>query len=857
MAINLVSDGSGDKAGAAFVMDLQTAISQLYSNNSGANTPNNPAVGELWHDVSADRLKIFIGPASDNFATLPFVASTGALSVAAGISGVQYSSLDFIDENLITGTTANDSIPSASAVVDLDNARGVTTTAEIGTHNTDTGAHSSLSGTTIANPILTGTIRGSGTMILDPDPDGNSGTLQVNGNLTVNGTTTTINSTVQSHTDKDIILAAGATDNAGVTSAGILLGSPTTLESWLYDGTNWAASAPVKAESFLINTTTVVDSSTNWTGGNLPAASLTGTIASGRLSLVAGDIPDISTDKLTSGTLGVARGGTGVATVTANSLLRGNNANAMVETTIGDGLKLTSNSLDVDPTELGVEEFNNIPSTFGSPGNALVVNSGGTALEYSNSVVDIAAVESWARVSGGAGTTALTNRVLVHNGTDAATGYAWVDANDSNSLDVGLGATEAISVASVQTSGNNTVGGNLTVGGNTDLGDVATDTLTISANIDSDVIPSTNNARDLGSNTRRWAEVHTNNLALDGNTLSAVATTGTLTDSATTAASSKSVRDYISGLSLGGSVVIEAVGGTAKDIDADALAVVTISGITKIFTAKVARTGVVKGTDFDGTGSGQDFTNTTNWTEFTAIGGTQVTINKFTGNGTLFEFTLTTTPDSENDINVFIDGVYQLKDAYTLSGSTLSFGTGNTVPSGSKVEVLIGTTVNFASGSIGNVTASGTITAPTIGTDLTTTLRGDGSNISGLPAGYTGWTVSDGTTTSLTSSGETLTVTDGGGTTAVVSDNTLTISSPSLGTGSTQAALGNHDHEGTYTEPKGGNGTSTEGFFADTNGTGISKTVRFRYRNSGGTLTTLASISVSDILDGVTIDDLG
>ena len=33
-------------------------------------------------------------------------------------------------------------------------------------------------------------------------------------------------------------------------------------------------------------------------------------------------------------------------------------------------------SLDVDPTEIGVEEFNNIPGTFGLAGQVLVVNAG-------------------------------------------------------------------------------------------------------------------------------------------------------------------------------------------------------------------------------------------------------------------------------------------------------------------------------------------------------------------------------------------------------------------------------------------------------------------------------------------------
>jgi len=58
--------------------------------------------------------------------------------------------------------------------------------------------------------------------------------------------------------------------------------------------------------------------------------------------LAAADIPNISTDKLTSGTLGVGRGGTGATTLTANNILVGNGTSAIsapytVETTLSGG----------------------------------------------------------------------------------------------------------------------------------------------------------------------------------------------------------------------------------------------------------------------------------------------------------------------------------------------------------------------------------------------------------------------------------------------------------------------------------------------------------------------------------------
>lgn len=49
--------------------------------------------------------------------------------------------------------------------------------------------------------------------------------------------------------------------------------------------------------------------------------------------LSASDVPNISTSKLTSGTLGVVRGGTGKDSVTANSYLKGNGTGALIERT--------------------------------------------------------------------------------------------------------------------------------------------------------------------------------------------------------------------------------------------------------------------------------------------------------------------------------------------------------------------------------------------------------------------------------------------------------------------------------------------------------------------------------------------
>jgi len=48
-------------------------------------------------------------------------------------------------------------------------------------------------------------------------------------------------------------------------------------------------------------------------------------------------------------------------------------------------------------------------------------------------------------------------------------------------------------------------------------------------------------------------------------------------------------------------------------------------------------------------------------------------IDRFTGNGSQTQFTLSTTPDTENQTMVFLNGVYQNKDVYSVSGANVVF----------------------------------------------------------------------------------------------------------------------------------------------------------------------------------------
>src|SRR5210317_1158095 len=89
----------------------------------------------------------------------------------------------------------------------------------------------------VGNILTTGYIAGPATFTIDPAAVGdNTGTLVVAGNLQVDGTTTTINSTTMEVDDLNITLASGAANAAAANGAGITVdGASATIT---YDGTN-------------------------------------------------------------------------------------------------------------------------------------------------------------------------------------------------------------------------------------------------------------------------------------------------------------------------------------------------------------------------------------------------------------------------------------------------------------------------------------------------------------------------------------------------------------------------------------------------------------------------------------------
>src|SRR5210317_2144894 len=118
-----------------------------------------------------------------------------------------------------------------------------------------------------------------------------------------------------------------------------------------------------------------------------------------------------------------------------------------------------------------------------------------------------------------------------------------------------------------------------------------------------------------------------------------------------------------------------------------------------------------------------------------SISGNSTIYTSLTGDGSTTAFTLSGAPGSENNTQVFMDGVYQQKDSYTVSGTTLTF---DAAPANNvEIEVMsfAQTTINQPGTNTVSV-AELNLSDGTAGQFITT--DGNGTiSFASVPAGYT------------------------------------------------------------------------------------------------------------------------
>ena len=110
---------------------------------------------------------------------------------------------------------------------------------------------------------------------------------------------------------------------------------------------------------------------------------------------------------------------------------------------------------------------------------------------------------------------------------------------------------------------------------------------------------------------------------------------------------------------------------------------------------------------------------TDSWGAIGGSGATNISLNEFSGDGSTTAFTLSADPSSENNTQVYIDGVYQEKDTYTVSGTTLTFSTAPPSDSGNNIEVMA-----FTASSVGTP-SDGTVSTAKLANDAVTQAKID------------------------------------------------------------------------------------------------------------------------------------
>ena len=365
-------------------MPVETLIKIRRGSDTSWTTANPTlALGEPGFNTTSNRIRV--GDGTLAWSALDYIGSDKAdTSVVTEIDGNvdDLITLSGVAENAtdlgtFTGTTIADSETVKGALQDLETAvetnTSLTVTGDGGT-GTIIFATESLKIAGTANEIETsmvtnqlqvglpasitvtdnitvgGYIAGPATFTIDPAAVGNdTGTVVIAGNLIVNGTTTTINSTTLTVDDKNIELGQVASQTDVTANGGgiTLRGATDKTIIWGLEGgssTSWNSSEDfnlVSGKEYKIDDTRVLNS--NSLGSGILSSSLTtvGTIGTGTWEGTA---------------VGAAYGGTGLSSYTAGDLVYASGATTISKLAIGNANYF------------------------------LKVNSGGTAPEWSNEI---------------------------------------------------------------------------------------------------------------------------------------------------------------------------------------------------------------------------------------------------------------------------------------------------------------------------------------------------------------------------------------------------------------------------------------------------------------------------------------
>ena len=289
----LVFSSSAQSGATLYVDDTTTALSY------------NPSTAEI---TIAGDVNVNGGDLKTSAATASvFDANATTLTVGAAATSltIGYNSTAASTTNISTGAVATATTKTIN--IGTGGAAGSTTDINLGSSN-------------------------GGTVTVNKD-------LVVSGNLTINGTTTTVNSTTLSIDDKNIVLGADNTLDTAADGGGITLkgGSDKTF-NWVDATDAWTSSEHMNlltGKSYYINGTSVLSSSTLGAGVTVSSLAQVGTIATGTWT---------ATD------IGLLHGGTNASLTAVNGGVVYSTSSAMAISSAGNSGELLQSNGASAPT---------------------------------------------------------------------------------------------------------------------------------------------------------------------------------------------------------------------------------------------------------------------------------------------------------------------------------------------------------------------------------------------------------------------------------------------------------------------------------------------------------------------------